>query len=134
MTISFDKAFGVYESAIKLRSQRANLLAGNMANADTPNYKARDIDFHQALKDQRSYKTQSNPGITHQNHMQVSQFDSGSAERMYRIPNQPSVDGNTVDEHTEHAEFMQNTLEFQVAFQVLNSSIKGISKAIRGEL
>jgi flagellar basal-body rod protein FlgB len=60
-------------------------------------------------------------------------MESGGLEKKYRVPSQPSIDGNSVEEHVEHAEFMKNSLDFQVAFTLLNSSFKGLSKALRGE-
>lgn len=132
MSINFQKAFGTYEAALKLRSQRAEVLSANLANADTPNFKARDFDFHQALK------TQLDNGVGKQqanrpNHFSGHGPNGGGMNLQYRVPTQPSIDGNTVDEHVEHGEFMQNSLEFQVAFTLLNSRLKGMMNVIKGE-
>lgn len=134
MGISFDKALGVHQAALQLRTQRASLLAGNLANADTPNYQAKDIDFQAALKAQMGTSTSSlTMKSTAKGHINQSSVKAGEAETLYRIPGQPSIDGNTVDEQVEHAEFMKNNLEFQATFTFLNSKFKGLTKAIRGE-
>ncbi len=132
MSISFDKALGMNEQAMLLRTDRANVLSSNLANADTPNYKARDIDFHAALQSQVSQGSVGRAKPTHSGHMQIANLNSTN-EMLYRVPSQPSIDGNTVEGHVEHAEFMKNSMEFQVAFQLLNGSFKGLRKAIRGE-
>lgn len=131
MAISFDKALGLREHALQLRVQRAGVLSSNIANIDTPNFKARDIDFQSELSARTSLSATS-AKATSQGHMQLKDFGEDSSQ-VYRIPSQPSIDGNTVEEHVEHAEFMKNSLEFQVAFQLLNSSFKGLRKAVRGE-
>ncbi len=131
MSINFQKAFGTYEAALKLRSQRAEVLSANLANADTPNFKARDFDFHQALKTQLD-----NTGglrANHSGHLNSQGQATGGMNLQYRVPTQPSIDGNTVDEHAEHGEFMQNSLEFQVAFTLLNSRLKGMMNVIKGD-
>ncbi len=134
MTISFENALGTYEVALKLRSDRASVLSSNLANADTPNYKARDFNFHQALKSQTdNMSDRVNLTKTSNGHMNFSSAERGLADRLYRIPNQPAIDGNTVEEQVEHAEFMKNSLEFQTAFTMLNGRFKGLTKAITGE-
>lgn len=134
MGISFQNALGIYESALSLRSEKAAVLSANLANSDTPGFKSRDLDFHGELKrmmgsDAHSVKMRaSNPG-----HIGFAQNSSHNSEKLYRTPHQPSIDGNTVEEQIEHAEFMKNNLEFQTAFTLLNSRFKGLSKAIRGD-
>lgn len=134
MAISFDKALGVYESALSLRSERAGVLANNLSNVNTPGYKAQDIDFKQALKDSMGQGIGGKMATTtHAAHIGAAENNRFSGERLYRTPAQPSINGNTVEEQKEHAEYMKNTLEFQAAFTVLNSKFKGLTKAIRGE-
>ena len=134
MAISFQNALGIYESALRIRAERAGVLSGNLANVNTPNYKARDIDFQAALKTQMN---DSGRGVqlrsTHRGHIDFSQTASIGSEHLYRLPSQPSIDGNTVEEQVEHAEFMKNNLEFQASFTFLNSRFKGLTKAITGE-
>jgi len=132
VAISFDKALGNFESALQLRSKRAEVLSSNLANVDTPGYKARDFNFHETLKKEIHLNQQ--PRQTNSEHMSNSARNHRVEEMIqYRIPNQPSIDGNTVEEHTENAEFMSNSLEFQTAFTLLNSRFKGLISAIRGD-
>lgn len=130
MAISFQSSLGLFESALKLRSSRAEVLASNLANADTPNFKARDFDFKQALASQEASNSQNSSTST--KHFIPLNGGSGG-ELFYRTPTQPSIDGNTVEEQVEHTEFMQNGLEFQTAFTLLNSRFKGLMSAIKGE-
>lgn len=137
MAISFQSALGIREDALTIRAERANILASNLANADTPNFKARDIDFSHALKSRMSMGQANSAGgarMTHQKHMNLDGSTNAlRSEHLYRTPNQPSIDGNSVEEQVEHSEFMKNSLEFQTAFTLLNSSFSGLRKAIRGE-
>jgi flagellar basal-body rod protein FlgB len=134
MAINFDKALGVYESALRLRAQRAELLSSNLVNVDTPNYKARDFDFHSALASAvGSQHTASSINQTQSQHLDNSSGLAGVNSLSYRTPTQPSIDGNTVDEHLEHAEFMANNLEFQTSFTLLNGRFRSLLTAIRGE-
>ncbi len=132
MSISFDTALGMRPHALTLRAERAKVLSSNLANVDTPNYKARDFDFHSALKARMAQADNPKVYTTHRGHMEIKDFSS-DVEHLYRVPHQASIDGNSVEGHVEHAEFMKNSLEFQVAFQLLNSSFKGLRKAFRGE-
>jgi flagellar basal-body rod protein FlgB len=109
------------------------VLSSNLANADTPNYKARDIDFRAEMQARMGKADATMVRTTNARHMSISGDDQVGFTKLYRTPGQPSIDGNTVEEHVEHAEFMKNSLEFQVAFTMLNSSIKGLTKAFRGE-
>jgi flagellar basal-body rod protein FlgB len=133
MAISFNKALGIHEQALNFRAKRAEVLANNLINADTPNFKARDIDFNDVLKSQMSDSTQSTSLLaTHSRHIAPSSV-SFSPELLYRMPLQPSLDGNTVEEQVELSKFAQNTQEFQASFQFLNSKFKGLTSAIRGD-
>ncbi|MBX2858020.1 MAG: flagellar basal body rod protein FlgB [Cellvibrionaceae bacterium] len=134
MGISFDRALGVSQHAFKLRSERSSVLASNLANTDTPGYKARDFDFQSALKAEQ----QNSPSGLQTARTQTMHFKGGNhgkinSDILYRVPNQPSIDGNTVEEHVEHAEMMKNKLEFDLAFTVLNGKFQGLRKAITGE-
>lgn len=133
MAINFSTALGMHEQALILRTQRTALLANNIANASTPGYKARDIDF-QALLTQAGNRSYRSVDVlkTHQRHIGGVSI-SAQAEAMYRIPNQASVDGNTVDEQIENAAFARNALEHQASFQFLNSKFTGLMKALKGE-
>lgn len=133
MPISFNDALGSYEVALKLRSKRAEVLSSNLANADTPNYKARDFDFQKALAAQTQGLNPDRLQTSHAQHQREGGADDGVGQLLYRTPSQPSIDGNTVDENLEHAEYMANNLEFQTAFTLLNSRFKGLISAIKGE-
>jgi len=133
MAISFDKALGIHEHALKLRTQRAEVLANNLANADTPNFKARDIDFKAALSAQGQGSERMAMSSTNNRHHSSTPdlFDQGLLR--YRTPQQPSIDGNTVEEHVEHGEYMKNSLAFQAGFTFLNGRFKGLMTAIKGD-
>jgi flagellar basal-body rod protein FlgB len=133
MTINFDKALGIHEQALQVRSQRAQVLANNLANADTPGYKSRDIDFKGILQGQVDIAKSGTPmKVTNNKHM-AGQGLSSDMNTLYRIPQQPSLDGNTVEEQIEHAAFMKNNLDFQASFTLLNRKFTGLLKAIKGE-
>lgn len=138
MAISFSQALGVHEQALLLRGQRSQILATNIANADTPGYKARDFDFASVLK-RRMGMAQDEIALvtTRPGHIRDSAgAGSGTVSEdnlLYRIPLQPSLDGNTVDEQFENANFARNALEHQASFQFLNGKFAGIMKALRGE-
>jgi flagellar basal-body rod protein FlgB len=135
MTISFDKALGIHESALKFRSERAGVLANNLANIDTPNYKAKDLDFKQALNQKMNANKSHSFDLqtTQSRHIDGSGFSLDEGDVLYRTPQQPSIDGNTVEDQIEHAEFMKNSLAFQASFQFLNSKFTGLRTAIRGD-
>ena len=132
MAINFSNALVMHEQALTLRSQRTALLANNIANANTPGYKARDMDFSALLAEASGAGRGVEIIRTHSRH--ISGLPAmASAEHMYRVPSQPSLDGNTVDEQIENAAFARNALEHQASFQFLNSKFTGLQKALKGE-
>ena len=133
MGISFDKALGIHEKALNFRSKRAEVLANNLTNADTPNFKARDIDFRSVLNSQMVGSV-SKPQLvaTEPGHIAPSSIESFSPDLKYRIPLQPSLDGNTVEEEVELSKFAQNNMAMEASFQFLNSRFKGLQAAIKG--
>lgn len=134
MAISFAKVLSVHDDALLLRSQRAEVLANNLTNADTPGFKARDIDFHAMLKGEMSTQQQGmSMQTTNDKHLTGTSMSTGPANLMYRNPLMPSVDGNTVDANVEQAEFMENSLGYQTSFSFLNSRFKGLKSALKGE-
>ncbi|HWV13799.1 MAG TPA: flagellar basal body rod protein FlgB [Cellvibrio sp.] len=134
MPISFESALGIHESALRVRGQRASILANNLANIDTPNFKARDLDFKQVLEQQKPTESHYfGTAVTNQRHIEVGDISNGDSELLYRTPQQPSIDGNTVEDQIEHAEYMKNALAFQTSFQFLNSKFQGLKSAIRGD-
>jgi flagellar basal-body rod protein FlgB len=133
MAISFDKALGIHEQAVNVRVQRAEILANNIANGDTPNYKARDIDFQSILQGVQDGQQPLKMARTDTGHSSGLVSPDFTAELMYRIPTQPSVDGNTVDVQEEMARYSKNAVDYQASFEFLNKKFKGLSNAIRGE-
>lgn len=135
MAISFRNSVGLFESALKLRAARAEILAGNLANADTPGYQARDFNFADALKQQMSLEPKGDAlQLTQPRHQGgIGGLGGEGMDVQFRTPSQPSLDGNTVEEQVEHAEFMQNSLEYQTSFTLLNSRFRGLMSAIKGE-
>jgi flagellar basal-body rod protein FlgB len=135
MSISFDKALGISEQALKFRAQRAEVLANNIANADTPNYKARDLDFAAVLEQQSSKTSNGSFDLqrTDARHIDASGVSVADPSLMYRISTQPSLDQNTVDSQIEQSNYAQNSVDFQASFTLLNSKFKGLITALRGE-
>ena len=132
MSISFDKAFGIHAQALELRSARAELLANNLANADTPNFKAKDFDFQNALASAMQGES-TGLSMTNTRHLQTADSARGF-QVQYRTPLQPDTgDGNTVDADHEQTLFAQNALEYQMSLTFLNNKIQGLMKAIKGE-
>ena len=130
-----ESIFGIHEAALRVRTQRGELLANNLANADTPNYKARDIDFRKALNDESDLLKMSVPNLakTNSRHIDGSGFASTSEFLKYRMPTQPALDGNTVETHIEKAQFMENAIQHQATLEFVNSKISGIRGALKGE-
>ncbi|MGI9284710.1 MAG: flagellar basal body rod protein FlgB [Pseudomonadales bacterium] len=128
MAISFENAFGIHEQALKARTQRAEIIANNLANADTPHFKARDIDFKHMLQQQQQMRLNA----TRSGHISISDASSAATE-MYRVPSQASLDGNTVETEQEMARFAKNNMDFQASFTFMNSRIRGLMNALRGE-
>lgn len=131
MKISFENALGPQPAALKLRSLRTEIIANNIANADTPNFKARDIPFATMLRE----ATEGRSGLlttTHPRHLSVQARDAEQT-LLFRMPLLPSIDGNTVDGHVEQAEFANNALHFQASLRFLNGKFRGLIAAIKGE-
>ena len=134
MAISFNKALGVHEQALTFRARRVEVLANNLVNVDTPNFKARDIDFASVLKTQMHSSTGAVRMISTNGRHIAPSATAFSPELMYRNPLQPSLDGNTVDENVEMSKFSQNSMDYQASFQFLNGKFKGLTNAIRGDI
>lgn len=132
MVMSLDSAFGIHEGALRLQSQRARILAENLANADTPGYKARDIDFQSALTAAQKDSASGPLAQSNTRHIQPQGFVAG-AEIMYRTPMQPSLDGNTVEAQTEMSAYTDNAMRYLASLRFLNGKINGLMSAIRGE-
>ncbi|ORU94559.1 MAG: flagellar basal-body rod protein FlgB [Cycloclasticus sp. symbiont of Bathymodiolus heckerae] len=130
MATTIDTLFGVHEQALIFRSKRAEVLASNMANADTPGYKARDFDFKSLLNN-----LSTSAGHVNQTHSRHISFDKtpASVALAYRIPISASLDGNTVDTQVEQASYAQNAMDYQTSLRFLNGKISGYLSALRGE-
>lgn len=109
-----DDLFGIHGTALAIRSQRLTMLASNIANAATPNYKARDLDFGDALT-------------------RASQDGSIAGAIRYRVPVQPSLDGNTVELATEQTAFAENAVQYRTTLAFLESRVATITRALKGE-
>lgn len=134
MAINFETALGISEDAMRFRSQRASVLANNLANADTPNYKARDMDFKTALANKMNPTGKPlELNTTHNRHREAQGLLESDGNLLYRTPEQPAIDGNTVEEHVEHAKYMENALDFQTSFTMLSGKFRGLRSALRGE-
>ncbi|MDE2220565.1 MAG: flagellar basal body rod protein FlgB [Gammaproteobacteria bacterium] len=113
MAISIDSYLGVHVRALALEARRTELLAANIANADTPNYKARDLDFKAALAGAAG--------------------NAATATPLYRVPTAPSLDGNTVDEQLEQAAFAENSVRYQATLTLLSGKLRALLTAITGQ-
>ena len=119
-----DGLFGVHGKALALRSQRLSLLASNIANASTPGYKARDIDFESALKE----------ATTRGRGNSIADVSKAVDDSMgYRVPLQPSLDGNTVELSTEQTLFAENAVKYRTTLSFLEGRINTVTRALKGE-
>lgn len=109
-----ESLFGIHATALQLRSQRMSMLASNIANAATPNYKARDMNFAQALR-------------------QASDGELIESSIEYRVPLQPSLDGNTVEMSTEQTAFAENALAYRSSLSFLQGRVGTMMRALKGE-
>jgi len=126
---SFTEHLGFHASALQLRSRRNEMLASNIANAATPNFKARDIDFDTELK--RINKI-GNIETTNNSHFASIQKRIGK-DSVFRLPIHPSLDGNTVEMAVEQMQFSENVMRYQTTLSFLNNKISGLRSAIKGE-
>ena len=132
MVINFNSALGVHEQALLVRERRAGVLAANLANADTPQYLARDLDFQALIR-----RAAGEQGGVRLHATQARHHGAGAAgvagELLYRTPMQPTLDGNTVDADIEMAQFARNSLDFQASLTFLQGKFRGLSSALKGE-
>lgn len=127
--MDLDNYFGIHAKALHLREQRVQQLATNLSNVNTPNYKAKDIDFKAALNQAMSPAEQMVTDAP--NHINA-QADF-STHLKYRHPSHQSLDGNTVDKDIETAEFAHNALSYQASLSFINSKVRSMLTALRGE-
>lgn len=130
MALDLDSYLGIHAKALVVRDQRASLLANNLANVNTPNYKAQDVDFNELLSATMAGSSQT-MDVTSPGHLN-SAVDFNSSVK-YRHTNHYSVDGNTVDKDVETAEFARNSLNYQASLSFLDNKIKSMMVALKGE-
>ncbi|MDD5404658.1 MAG: flagellar basal body rod protein FlgB [Sulfuricella sp.] len=128
-----DDEIGFMSKALNLHAQRQQLLAGNIANADTPNYKAVDIDFSKALQASMGAVGQVALNTTSPRHMQAQGGNPAGAKTQYRQPSQPSIDGNTVDMDVERTQFIDNAIRYQFALDRVSGEFKDMQLALKGQ-
>lgn len=134
MASALDNALSVQAQALNLRAHRQQVLAGNIANADTPNYKARDFDFGAALKSAMAGRADGDLALatTSSRHLQGGS-DVGMPRLQYRRESQSSVDGNTVNMDVERAQFAENAVQYEAAVTFLSGKLKTLMSAIQGQ-
>ena len=146
MSVDLDAHLGVHVEAIRARGLRTRLLASNVANVDTPNYKAVDLAFGDTLAAARAGSGRvgarlalapARPsGAAHPGHLGLDARAPGDASPgrvMYRYPDAPSLDGNTVDKDTEQARFAENAVRYRASLQFLGSRAASLIRALKGE-
>jgi flagellar basal-body rod protein FlgB len=130
MAISFDKGFELHAKGMQLRAQRAEVIASNIANADTPGYKAKGMDFHKAMQ-QATSQQQMGMNKTNAKHFDVRTEITNNID--FRTPDQPDTgDGNTVDVQVERNLYLENSMEYQAGVQFLSGKIKALKNVISG--
>ena len=153
MPLDLDSYLGVHAQALSLRGRRMTVLSENIANADTPNYKARDIDFRSALAQAvRNAGGGTLPGATgatgtgaaplvlapvlartNSAHLSATGQSTGGAQTLYRIPHAPALDGNSVESDVELAAIGENALQYQATLTFLGGKLATLKSAITGE-
>lgn len=122
MGIHLNQALSIHPQALELRVERSKVLASNLANETTPGYQARDIDFKAAMQREMGGAEAGS----------LSDLGGEQPDLMYRVPNQPSMDGNTVELGIEQAQFAQNAADYQMGLTFMNTEFKGLNTAING--
>ena len=122
-----DNIFWVHEQAVQLRQRCISLLGENIANADTHNFKAKDLDFKALMNNERSMSARR----THDMH--IDNKLGNKSGLVYRVPNNPAADGNTVELNFQQAEFGKESARYTATLQFLENRIGGVRRALRGE-
>jgi flagellar basal-body rod protein FlgB len=128
----FENVFGIHEQALMVHGQRLGVLAANLANADTPGYKARDIDFGAVLSHAQGAAALPLQ-VTDAAHISLDDADAPAADLKYRNPYQASLDGNTVEMPVEQAAFSENNVRYQASLNFINLRISELQLAIAGQ-
>ena len=134
MAISFNSALGVHPQALVLREKRAEILAANLANADTPDYKARDLDFKSVLTNSMTPGSINSPRleVTNAAHL-PGQHTLLGADLLFRNPQQASLDGNTVEAHIEQSKYAENAVQYEASLDFLKGDLSELMTAIKGQ-
>ncbi|MCJ2377364.1 flagellar basal body rod protein FlgB [Vibrio sp. ZSDZ34] len=131
MAISFNNALGIHQHTVGVRERNAEVISTNIAQANTPGFKAKGMDFNKALK---AATSGASIGLSRTDGRHISASTTVTGDTLYRVPTQPDTgDGNTVDVDLERNMFMQNQLRHQASLDFLGSKFKNLSKAIKGE-
>ncbi len=140
MLANMTSGLDFHSKALVLRAERQRVIAGNIANADTPGYAARDFNFSQALADATGMaggqRTASQSATAHAKHIALSNTQGGSLDSQrlaYTVQTQPSLDGNSVDMDRERANFMDNAIRYESTLRFINGQAKTILSAIQGQ-
>jgi flagellar basal-body rod protein FlgB len=129
--MNLDSILGIHEKALELSGKRTEVLASNLANADTPGYQARDIDFKEIMSSIGN-KDHTNLVVTNPLHINDSE-DVMAASLKYRVPLQTKLDGNTVDAQIESGKFAENSMRHIASLRFLDTKIKNFMIGVRGE-
>lgn len=133
MPFNFESYLGVHEPALHLQARRAQVLASNLANTDTPGYKSRDIDFRSHLKSIGQEQSSTDRLLqTNPMHMETDSYAAGY-EMKYRIPYQPSLDGNTVEQQVEMSAYSDNAMRYLMSLRFVSGRLNTLTTAIRGQ-
>ena len=128
-----DNALSFQEQALGLRAYRQQVLAGNIANADTPNYKAQDFDFSTALKQAVAGRAGGDLPLATSASGHLSGLSARTPTRlMYRVPTQSSADGNTVEMDNERAQFSENAIQYEAGLTFVTQQLKMLMSAVQG--
>lgn len=135
MPNAIDNALKFHQTVLDLRARRQELIASNIANGDTPHFKAQDIDFRQALAQATAGRTAGTPGLTRTSvrHLAAEGMGPHNAALLYRTELQSSVDGNTVNMDVERAQFAENAIHYEASLTFINGMLRTMQLAIQGQ-
>lgn len=132
MPLDLNTMIDLHGRSLAVSNQRLELLADNLANADTPNYKARDLDFQSAMQEAGGTGGDLKLVATSGQHLGGAGTAGAPATPQYRVPDQPSLDGNTVDPQRENSAFAETAVRYQTSLTFLQARIQGLRSAITG--
>ena len=137
MIDKLDNELRFQQDAMSLRAERQQVLANNIANADTPNFRARDFDFSTELASSLQKEHSQGRGMalatTSDRHLHAASSSVANRDLLYRVPDQPSLDGNTVDMDRERAQFTDNAVRYQASLTFLSSRLQSLKTAMQSE-